>query len=102
MWAATLWRLHGASTLLVVPQIAISTFSLEYLVSQRHWDASTAGVLLFGFQIAGAAGRLAAGKCADRAGIGAASYGVGFAVVAALASLGHRPPSANGGAQLHP
>ncbi|MDQ2838569.1 MAG: MFS transporter, partial [Actinomycetota bacterium] len=57
----TLWRLHGASTLLVVPQFAISVFSLEYLVSQRHWSAGAAGSLLFGFQQAGAAGRLATG-----------------------------------------
>ncbi|MDQ6839297.1 MAG: MFS transporter [Actinomycetota bacterium] len=62
------WRLHGASTLLVVPQFAISVFSLEYLVAQRHWAASTAGGLLFGFQVLGAAGRVAAGRWSDRAG----------------------------------
>jgi sugar phosphate permease len=64
----TLWRLHGASTLLVVPQFAISAFALEYLVSVRHWSPAGAGRLLFVFQVCGAAGRLAAGYWSDRAG----------------------------------
>jgi MFS family permease len=64
----TLWRLHGASTLLVVPQFAISAFALEYLVSQRHWSPTGAGRLLFAFQLCGAAGRLGAGWWSDRAG----------------------------------
>ena len=63
-----LWRLHGASTLLVVPQFAVSAFSLEYLVSVRHWDAASAGRLLFVFQVMGALARLAAGWWSDRAG----------------------------------
>lgn len=65
--ATALWRLHGASTLLVVPQFAISAFSLEYLVSQRHWSAGVAGALLFVFQVAGALGRVATGWWSDRA-----------------------------------
>ncbi len=65
---AALWRLHGASTLLVVPQFAVSAFSLEYLVAVRHWDAATAGRLLFVFQLLGALGRLGAGWWSDRAG----------------------------------
>jgi len=32
-----LWRIHAASALLVVPQFAVSAFTLVYLVSQRHW-----------------------------------------------------------------
>jgi predicted MFS family arabinose efflux permease len=63
----TLWRLHGASTLLVVPQFAVSVFALAYLVSRRGWSPTAAGQLLFGFQIAGAAGRLAVGRWSDRA-----------------------------------
>jgi sugar phosphate permease len=65
---AALWRLHGASTLLVVPQFAVSAFSLEYLVAVRHWPAAEAGRLLFAFQLLGALGRLAAGWWSDRAG----------------------------------
>jgi sugar phosphate permease len=64
----TLWRLHGASTLLVVPQFAISAFSLTYLVTQRHWSAAGAGRLIFCFQLLGAAGRLASGFWSDRVG----------------------------------
>ena len=64
----TLWRLHGASTLLVVPQIAVSAFVLEYLVSQRGWPVLTAGRLVFAMQVAGAAGRIGAGAWSDRVG----------------------------------
>jgi sugar phosphate permease len=64
----TLWRLHGASTLLVVPQFAVSAFSLTYLVTQRHWSAAGAGRLIFVFQLLGATGRLAVGFWSDRVG----------------------------------
>jgi sugar phosphate permease len=64
----TLWRLHASSALLVIPQFAVSAFALEYLVSERHWGASSAGRLLFVFQLLGAAGRIAAGRWSDRAG----------------------------------
>jgi MFS family permease len=37
-------------------------------VSQRHWSASSAGRLLFVFQLFGAAGRIAAGTWSDRSG----------------------------------
>lgn len=64
----TLPRLHVASAMLVVPQFAIATFTLVYLVGQRHWDAGVAGRWIFGFQVAGAAGRIAAGVWSDRVG----------------------------------
>lgn len=60
-----LWRIHAASALLVVPQFAVSAFTLVYLVSQRHWDPVDAGRLVFAFQIAGAAGRVGAGMWSD-------------------------------------
>lgn len=66
--SSTLWRLHGASTLLVIPQFAISAFTLEYFVTQRHWSAGGAGAVVFGFQVAGALGRVGAGRWSDRAG----------------------------------
>ena len=65
--APTLWRLHAASTLLVVPQFAVSAFTLTYLVTERHWTSTQAGRLIFVFQVLGAAGRLAAGWWSDRA-----------------------------------
>jgi sugar phosphate permease len=65
---STLWRLHLASALLVVPQFAVSAFALTYLVSARGWSTASAGQLLFGFQLAGAAGRVASGIWSDRVG----------------------------------
>jgi sugar phosphate permease len=68
MESSALWRLHGSSALLVVPQFAISAFSLEYLVSAQHWTPGAAGVFLGVVQAAGAAGRIATGRWADLAG----------------------------------
>jgi sugar phosphate permease len=65
---STLWRLHASSALLVIPQFAISAFSLEFLVTQRGWAPADAGRLLFAFQLLGAAGRLAAGRWSDVVG----------------------------------
>jgi sugar phosphate permease len=64
----TLWRLHAASTLLVVPQFAVSAFSMSYLVAERHWDPPAAGRLLFAAQLLGALGRIGAGSWSDRVG----------------------------------
>jgi MFS family permease len=64
----SLWRVHASSMLLVVPQFAVSAFVLEYLVNQRHWPVIAAGRLVFAMQVAGAAGRVAAGVWSDRAG----------------------------------
>jgi sugar phosphate permease len=64
----TLWRVHAASSMLVVPQFATATFSAEYLVSGRHWDGSDAGRLLAAVAVVGALGRLAAGRWSDLAG----------------------------------
>lgn len=61
-----LGRIHLASSLLVVPQFAVATFTLVYLVGQRHWDPAAAGRTIFGFQVAGAAGRVVSGVWSDR------------------------------------
>ncbi|SOB88496.1 MFS transporter [Streptomyces sp. 1331.2] len=63
-----LWRLHGAATLLVVPQFTVSVFALVFLVDERGWAPSTAGPLLACVQLAGAGARLAAGRWSDLAG----------------------------------
>jgi sugar phosphate permease len=63
---ATLWRLHAASTMLVVPQFAISAFALEYLVTVPHWGLGAAGGFLAVIQVCGAVGRLGAGYWSDR------------------------------------
>lgn len=63
-----LGRVHLASACLVVPQFAVATFTLVYLVGQRGWDAADAGRLIFVFQFAGALGRIASGVWSDRVG----------------------------------
>lgn len=64
--ASTLLRLHAASALLVGPQFFAATFALTYLVSQRNWDPVAAGQVVAVVQLAGAAGRIAAGAWSDR------------------------------------
>jgi len=61
-----LWRLYVASACLVVPQFAVSTFCLAYLVDMRGWAPVDAGRLVFAAQLAAAAGRIASGVWSDR------------------------------------
>jgi MFS family permease len=66
--APGLWRIHAASTLLVVPQFATTGFALEYLVASRGWSAVDAGRVIAAANLGGALTRLAAGKWSDLAG----------------------------------
>jgi len=59
-------RLHAASAMLVFPQFAVASFTVVYLVSQRHWDATAAGRVVFAFSLAGALGRIGSGVWSDR------------------------------------
>ncbi|HEU5157800.1 MAG TPA: MFS transporter [Streptosporangiaceae bacterium] len=61
-----LYRIHAASALLVVPQFAVATFALVYLVDAHGWAAATAGRLLAVVQVGGALARLGAGVWSDR------------------------------------
>ena len=63
-----LWRIHAASTLLVVPQFATTGFALEYLVASRGWSAVEAGRVIAVANLAGALTRVAAGKWSDWVG----------------------------------
>lgn len=63
--SADLARVHLASAMLVVPQFAVATFLLVYLVGERQWDPSVAGRVIFGFQAAGALGRVVTGVWSD-------------------------------------
>src|SRR5690625_2209380 len=65
---ATLWRLHCASSLLMVPQTVVLTFMLVWLVENHHWAVGSAGVLVSGSQLLGAVGRIGAGRWSDRVG----------------------------------
>jgi MFS family permease len=65
---ATLWRVHAASALLVVPQMTVTAFGLEFLVTTQHWSATAAGWLVGAIQGVGAAGRIGIGRLSDRLG----------------------------------
>ncbi|TDC52692.1 MFS transporter [Micromonospora sp. KC207] len=62
----TLWRVHGASALLVVAQFVVGAYALDYLVTERGWPARTAGPLIAGAQLVAAAARVLAGRWSDR------------------------------------
>jgi sugar phosphate permease len=64
----TLWRIHLASALLVVPQFTLSTFGLVWLVSDQRWSPLAAGILLGASQFVGALGRIGIGMLSDRLG----------------------------------
>ncbi|MCL2534802.1 MAG: MFS transporter [Nocardiaceae bacterium] len=66
--SSVLWRIHGASVLLVVPQYLVWTFGLLWLMTDRHWSAASAGILVTITQLFGAAGRIVAGAWSDRVG----------------------------------
>jgi MFS family permease len=63
-----LWRIHAASALLVVPQFAVATFALVFLVDAHGLDPVTAGRILAVAQACGAFSRLGAGVWSDRVG----------------------------------
>ncbi len=63
-----LWRIHAASALLVVPQFAVATFALVFLVDAHGLGPVTAGRLLAIAQACGAFSRLGAGVWSDRVG----------------------------------
>ncbi|GAA1105543.1 sugar phosphate permease [Nocardiopsis composta] len=65
-WA--LWRVHGVSMLLGVPQIALLTYALVYLVEEHGWGAPAAGAVVAAAQLPGALGRLLLGVLSDRTG----------------------------------
>ena len=66
--STVLWRIHAASALLVVPQFAVATFALVFLVDAHGLDPVTAGRVLAIAQACGAFSRLGAGVWSDRAG----------------------------------
>ncbi|PRY51212.1 sugar phosphate permease [Geodermatophilus tzadiensis] len=63
-----LWRVHAASTLLVVPQFAVAGLAFDWLVHEAGWAAAAAGTLLAVTQVGGVAARLGAGVWSDRVG----------------------------------
>lgn len=92
---SSLWRIHAASALLVVPQFTITTFALVFLTYGRGWTALDAGHLLAGAQACAALSRLGAGYWSDRTGsrlkpmrIVAIVTGLGMLALAVAAAAG--------------
>ncbi|WP_053351295.1 MFS transporter [Leucobacter musarum] len=61
-------RIHAVSVLLVLPQFALSTFGMVWLISGLGWSATAAGVLMGAAQFIGAVGRIVVGAISDRVG----------------------------------
>ncbi|MBF9072301.1 MFS transporter [Streptacidiphilus fuscans] len=81
---ATLWRIHGASALMVWPQFTVGAFGLVYLTDVRHWPAVAAGQLMACGQALAAACRIGAGRWSDAVGSRLAPMRVLGAAVGAL------------------
>lgn len=63
-----LWRIHAVSVLLVLPQFALSTFGLVWMVVGLGFSALAAGLVVSAAQFLGALGRVAVGVLSDRVG----------------------------------
>ncbi|RVW11220.1 MFS transporter [Prescottella agglutinans] len=84
--SSVLWRIHGVSVLLVVPQYLVWTFALLWLMTDRNWSAASAGLLITVTQLLGAAGRIAAGALSDR--VGSRMRPLRWVAIAAAISMG--------------
>ncbi len=84
--SSSLWRIHAASVLLVVPQSLVWTFTLVWLMTDRGWSAGSAGLMVMVAQLCGAAGRIAAGRWSDM--VGSRLHPVRWIAAAAAVSMG--------------
>jgi len=66
--SSLLWRIHAVSVLLVVPQSVLWTFTLVWLMADHGWSPVAAGTMVTVAQLAGAVGRIAAGRWSDLVG----------------------------------
>jgi hypothetical protein len=62
-----LWRVHGASTLLVVPQFVVAAFSVDFLVREASWSAFAAGAVAAVLAVGVVPGPSASSRGAPRA-----------------------------------
>jgi sugar phosphate permease len=99
-----LWRIHLVSVLLVVPQFTLSIFGLVWLITQLHWSAAGAGIVIGVAQFVGAVGRIVIGSASDRVGSRVRVLRwvavSGVVVMAALAATGSVKWSAAAAAML--
>lgn len=66
--SSVLLRIHLASALLVIPQIAIWTYLLLWLVDSRGWSTGGAAIIVAATHVLSSAGRIGAGWWSDRVG----------------------------------
>ncbi len=82
-------RIHAVSLLLVLPQGAVWTWGITWLIVGLHWAPATAGLLVSASQLFGALGRIAAGAWSDRLGSRTAPIKwIALAAAASMAGLG--------------
>lgn len=82
-------RIHAVSLLLVLPQGAVWTWGITWLIVGLHWAPATAGLLVSASQLFGALGRIAAGAWSDRLGSRTAPIKwIALAAAAAMGALG--------------
>lgn len=79
-------RIHAVSLLLVLPQGAIWTWGITWLIVGLHWAPATAGLLVSASQLFGALGRIAAGAWSDR--LGSRTAPIKWIALAAAAAMG--------------
>ncbi|CAM3795784.1 MFS transporter [Tsukamurella ocularis] len=79
-------RIHAVSLLLVLPQGAIWTWGITWLIVGLHWAPATAGLLVSASQLLGAGGRILAGVWSDR--LGSRTAPIKWIALAAAASMG--------------
>lgn len=65
---STLWRIHGVSILLVIPQATLWTFALLWLNHDAGLALPVAGAIVTATQLLGIAARIGAGIWSDRVG----------------------------------
>ncbi|WP_067871173.1 MFS transporter [Nocardia vermiculata] len=65
---STLWRIHGVSILLVIPQATLWTFALLWLNRDAGLSLPVAGAIVTCTQLLGIAARIGAGSWSDRVG----------------------------------
>ena len=61
-----LWRVCGASSLYLVPQVAMMSFLVLFLVDDRGWSTGSAAAVLAAGQVVAAAMRIGVGRWSDR------------------------------------
>lgn len=66
--SSLLWRIHGVSVLLVIPQFVVWNYALLWLITEQGMPEARAGLIVAVSQVLGAVGRVFVGVLSDRIG----------------------------------